>query len=515
VCSLSVRGTVGADSFATKTQIIVGSVQPRISWPQAGSKISIKESFPVWGIAPDLWPSISGNALYRVSVHPGNWVPPTNPKWSDLSNASGSLLQVNPGSMNANPVLLSRDLTGFPGSVGSISRLSQEVNLATLRGADVAPGDATLALWVGKGDSLRVVTLGFQTISTSSALDSSFALNRITPNASINLADAESSNDTIAWVIHKGNFGSVDLSVRCGISNAVVYNVVSKTDSVFKFSGRDGLGRPISDNSCILRIEGNKSGQQISREDAFSVTAFKPKLSLNVVGRYDVSLAYLAGKMALLPISVTNPRGDFFRINLLSSSGEELGAIDSSSQVNFKKIWNGQDSLKNNWFQSGRDTALQIAIEHQVGSNWVRDTSATVRISAVGSEESDLGLQIDGYNFGDQRIATLHSDWKLRARLEGALAYFPKRDVEFRVYPEGQQTARRYLPTDYSMEWAKYYTSIAGYTNWSVDWRAMGYRLGMEWTDSWLPLPYFVWRTPTEHKIRKADGLARGNLGRW
>jgi len=507
ICTLSVRGIVGADSFITQSQIIVGSVQAKITWPQAGSKVAIHESFPIWGIAPDLWPGISGNAMYRISVHHGNWVAPASPKWNDLSNASGALLQVNAATINANPTLLARDLTGYPGSVGSISKLSQEVNLATLRGKDIAPGDATLALWIGKGDSLRVVTLGFQVVSSSSAQDSTFALSRISQNSIINLADADKSNDSIVWKIHKGSFESVDLSVRCGISNAIVYTIAAMKDSTFQFSGLDGLKRPLADNSCVLRIEGDQSGQQIVREDAFSVVAFKPKLSLNVAGTYDASLALLAGKAALLPITVSNPRGDYFRIHLYSNTGIGLGSIDSSSQASFKDNWNGQDSLKHNWFQSGQNDTLQIAIEHKDNASWIRDTTAKVVITAVASEQANLGLHVDGYDYDTLRVAALHSDWKIRARLEGALAYFPKRDVDFRIYPEGQQTARRYLPTDYAMEWAKYYTSIAGYTNWSATWRAMGYRLGIEWTDSWIPFPYFVWRTPTEYKNRHAEGV--------
>jgi hypothetical protein len=488
----------GLTSSASAVQF-VGAVSPRITYPSASMILKAKGGFiVVRGIAPDPSPKDTGTAVYRVSLHPGTVAAPAVASWNTLTALpSPQLLPVVEASAVASAGKIPQDLSGIPGSVGQALRLGVDQDLVLLDPKNLRDTVYTLVLWVGKGSVIQTSSLTF-TLDRSGMTNSALSLQLLSPGTSVlDRSDTSTLNDTLRWRLH----GAVGLTNTVSVWNTTlgssaqrVWQGTPLNDSTVNFGGYGSDGNALASGTYLLRVTSRNLDGEWVVEAPFTVVASPLVWTSSFLSvspnHVDLSMARILGTPIQLQGKVSLPRTDTTRLVIRgpNDSGNILAVLGPQTASSWEGDWQGQDLLNRLWFDPVQSPlagisngTLRVSLERKSGTSWTEIDRDTVTITDMKARQvAAPGLFVQGKNMDSLRVADLISDYKLRARLDGNLLYFPERDAVFEIRPSGSQTARRYKQVDYEMQWAKYYNSIAGFQNYTGNWESLGWYI--QWT---------------------------------
>ncbi|HOX50694.1 MAG TPA: hypothetical protein PKY05_04355, partial [Fibrobacteria bacterium] len=492
--SWKVRGYEAGWLSTASAVFFVGKLLPSITSPTDAEVVYASGLREIRGIAPDPDPSGTSDAIFRVALHPGNWVAQASPKWQDLGRSGARLLPVTAATSATGAVTARNrsafDLVGVPGSIGQANRLGSEEVLAVLDASKLTDSVYTLSLWVGKGDSVKVATRKIRVQRTRDSTGTNLSLALLRPSTpAIDRRDADTLNDLLKIVASVDPVSGAEIEWQVWAKNGsdVAQPVWRKSASTTNgrdtlvFLGKNQDNQWIQGDFTILAVAKAGSSRLESRMvgsvNAPLAVAADSTLSVDP-DTLDLGLADLGWTLPKIRCSIKLDAPELARIVVTDSAGSVVTVLPGSTDLRQTLSWDGTDSTgvrrvdpngADRWFAFG----LEV-LRNDAWSLLDRDTVQIVRTPA--SLIADSGAFVQGTNQDSLRIADLISDVRIRARLEGPLAYYPDADVRFRLLPEGEQTARLFEKVDYQVEWAKGYNSIAGFQNYSGTWLAQGHR---------------------------------------
>lgn len=477
----------------------VGKIGPSITSPIESERVFASGSREVRGIAPDPDPAGASDAIYRVALHKGQWVPAVNPKWDDLGRSGAQLLPVTSGAVASSGVNSRNrsafDLKGIPGSIGQANRLASEEALAVLDASKLDDSVYTLSLWTGKGDSIKVATRKILVSRTKDSASTSLDLSLLRPSFPIiDRTDADTLNDLIKIAASIDSVPGMEVEWQVWVleSNGTPTLVWSRSNPMV--AGRDTLvfGGRKSDKSWIngemtivaiaraglSRFESRISGEVIPppTSAADSTLQLEPDT-------LDLGLSELGWKLPSVKCQVNLASPEQVRIVVRDSLGNFVKAVSGTKEVHQFVTWDGFDTSGIRRIDpNGSDRRFTFDLEVMRGDSWIQlDRDTLFIVNQPATLLQDTGIFVQGRDVDSSRIADLISDLRIRAKLEGPLSYYPDADVRFRILPEGFQSAREFLGVDYQVEWAKAYNSFAGYQNYSGTWNAKAFVGSLWW----------------------------------
>lgn len=488
VHSWILRATESGRRTDARAFVIVGELRPLLTNPSDQNQVEVPgRSIVVRGIAPDPAPTLAGTAVYRVTVHPGRVVVPSTTSWDALSTSTGTKLLPVLAARSVAPIL-SLDSRNLPGTVGSPSRSGQDEPLALLDPALLVDSVNTLVLWVGKGERVSTHSILLRRREADSISGASASLRLVRPSAAVlDRGDSDPGNDSLHWQVDGLQGEDVSVTVF-GPTGTKVRSLPASTGG-FALSGFDDLGLALRDGNYRFVVEVSGRGRMTRLDSSFQLKSARNRALPGLI-QVEPSLVDLglvrAGSVVEPTVRVRLTEPEITRV-VVRQNDSLLGVWDSTGDILWERSWNGHDSSGRRWLDASSSPArglgmraplsVWFVLQSRQGQGWQSLDSARLDLMDLRALTGRLtSLQVQGRGGDSLRVADLISDWKMRARLEGSLVYFPEREVNWDVLPYGRQTARQFLPVDYSVEWAKYYNSIAGFQNYAGAWKWQGYR---------------------------------------
>lgn len=462
------------DTVSSNIAILLDSAKTTITYPTEGAKVV--GTVDVRGIATS--PTLgAGFTRYRAWFHKGIWNSPRMAR--DLSVLLGDV------TWSPMPVPLASQAIG---NVTPQTRFDGRWPKSNIGVQDVA-GDGLLAWFSPNTDSgnytLLVATevdnklsswdvrhVSWQKGTPTGALlvvvDSNHIRHPDRAVARLDLRNSVADDDSLVWTLQasQGILEGEAILYRLGTDGLPSLGRIwdrqrihlDGSPIVWCQQKASTFGEPLDSGVWHWRFELNDIyGHRIDTLLSFiAVPQNKPVDSVLSVAPSSVTWTPGTGSPEPFRIRVVLPLSEFIRLDVFNAAGVRQARLVDSSRLQ-KGVWNWRaDTLL--------PQSFSVRLSHLVNGVFVElsRTQISLRADGVLINQTIPLLDVDGDSLWNPSATT---KFKVRAKAEGRLQYFPDRLIDYAPISYGDQAVRKFLTVPWGVDYIKFYNSVEIYSN--------------------------------------------------